>query len=136
MVHFSHRCDGGFAPAARHALFNRHTRRQSADQIDIGLLELLDELPRIRRHAVEKTALPFGKQDVERESGFAGAAQAGDHYELLARDLDIDVLEIVLTRTVDVDGAAATTHAKSWSNFGGSRQRNAVILSVSEGSLQ
>ena len=91
MINFGHRCDGRFAAAARHPLFNRHSRRQSADQIDIGLFELLDELPRIRRHAVEKPALSFGKQDVERERGFAGAAQASDHYELFSRDLDANV---------------------------------------------
>src|SRR5262249_2278556 len=136
MVNFRHRRDGRFAAAARHPLFNRHARRQSADQIDIGFLELLDELPSIRRHAVEKTALPFSKQDVEGESRFAGAAQTSNYYELLTRDLDIDVLEIVLTRSVDVNGAVALTHAKSGSGFCSSRQLNAVILSASEGFFQ
>src|SRR4029077_2737175 len=74
MVDFGHRCDRGLAAATRDTLFNRHTRRQAADQINIGLFELLDELPRIRRHTVEKAALSFGKQDVERERRLARAA--------------------------------------------------------------
>src|SRR5437764_9642886 len=120
MINFGHRCDGRFAAAARHPLFNRHSRRQSADQIDIGLFELLDELPCIRRHAVEKTALSFCEQNIKRERRFAGAAQTGDHYELLARDLDIDVFEIVLPRTVDVDSTVPAYRAESCSRFRGS----------------
>jgi hypothetical protein len=45
------------------------------DQINIWFFELLHELPRIRRHAVEKPALSLGEQDVERDRRFAGAAQ-------------------------------------------------------------
>src|SRR5206468_9485985 len=54
-------------PTARDPLFNRNSGRQSANQIDVGLFKLLDELPRVRRHAVEKAPLPFGEQNVECE---------------------------------------------------------------------
>ena len=74
MVNFGHRRHSRFASTARDALLDCYARWQSADQIDIRFFELLHELSRIRRHAVEKTALPFGKQDVERESRFSGAA--------------------------------------------------------------
>src|SRR5882724_24460 len=136
MINFGDRRNGRFAAAARNPLFDGYTRWQSADQIDIRLFELLDKLSRIRRHAVEKAALAFGKQDVECEGGFAGTTQAGDHYQLFPRDFDVDVFEIVLSCAVNVDGAIATWRAKSWGGFCSSRQLNSVILSVREGSLR
>src|SRR6266404_179863 len=108
MVNFGYRRYSRFASTARDSLLNRHTRRQPADQIDIGLFELLDELPRIWRHAVEKAALTFGKQDIERESRFAGTTQTGDHYKLLPRNFNVDVFEIVLQRAVNLDGAVCS----------------------------
>ena len=74
MVNFGHCRNSRFASATRDPLLNRHTRRQSADQIDLGFFELLDKLPGIRRHAVEKAALSFCEQNIKRESRFAGAA--------------------------------------------------------------
>ncbi len=76
---------------------------QAFDQIDIRFLELFDELPRIGRHAVEKAALPFGKENIEREGRFPRTAQAGDDDHLIARNFDGDVLQIVLARAVDLN---------------------------------
>ena len=61
MVNLRHRCHGRFSAAPRHSLFDRNTRRQSFDKIDIGFFELLCELPRVRRQAVEETALSLGE---------------------------------------------------------------------------
>ena len=63
MVNLRDRGDGRFAAAARDPLLDGHARRHAFDQIDIRFLELLDELPRVGRHAVEKTALPFGEEN-------------------------------------------------------------------------
>ena len=35
--------------------------------------------------------------------GLAGAGQAGDDHQLVARDLDVDVLEVVLARAAHDD---------------------------------
>ena len=106
MIDLGHGGDGRFAAAARDALLDRDARRQAFDQIDIRLFELLDELPRVGRHAVEKAALAFGKENIEGEGRFAGAAQAGDDHHLVARNIERDVLEIVLARAVNADGVA------------------------------
>src|SRR5262245_17032263 len=82
MINLGDRRHRRFASAACDSLLNGDGWRQSADQIDIWFFELLDELPRIRRHTVEKPALALGKQDVERNGRFTGAAQAGDNHEL------------------------------------------------------
>ena len=86
MVNFRDRGDGRFAATARDALLDRDGRRQAFDQVDIGLFQLLHELPRVGRHAVEKTALAFREEEVEGEGRFARAAQAGDHDHLVARN--------------------------------------------------
>jgi hypothetical protein len=38
---------------------------------------------------------------------FARARQAGEHHQLVARDLHVDVLQVVLARAADRDHAAA-----------------------------
>src|SRR5436190_12348745 len=104
MVDLSHRCHGRFAATPRDSLLDRNARRQATDQIDIGFFELLDKLPCIWRHAIKKSTLPLGKQDVERECRFAGTAQSSDHDKLFARNFNVDVFEIVLPRTVNMNG--------------------------------
>ncbi len=113
MINFRDRRDGRFAAAARDALLDRDARRQSFNQVDIRFFQLLDELPRVGRHAVEKTALAFGEKQIEGERRFARAAQAGDDDHLVARDVERDVLEIVLARAVDRDRVVAAVRGSS-----------------------
>src|SRR6267143_3866410 len=74
MIHFRDGCDGRLSAAARDALLDGHARWQTGDKVDIWFFELLDELPRIGRHAVEKSSLAFREKNVESERRFAGAA--------------------------------------------------------------
>ena len=74
MVNLGDGRDGRLAATARDALLDGDARRDAFNEIDVRFLQLLDELPRIRRHAVEKTALSFREQDIERDRGFARAA--------------------------------------------------------------
>ena len=129
MINFRHRRDGRFAAAARDALLDRDTRRQTGDKIDIGFFELLDKLPRIRRHAVEKSALPFREKNVERERRFSRTAQSGDHHHLVARNFDVDVFQIVLARAMDADCAIAAVNSETRRAFA-ARAAFAVILSA------
>ena len=129
MINFRHRRDGRFPAAARDALLDRDARRHAFDEIDVRLLELLDELPRIRRHAVEESALPFGKENVERDGRFPRAAQAGDDHHLVARNRERDVLQVVLARAVDLD--RVTSHAVRCRNAAAS---SAAIASSSSSS--
>ena len=88
--------DGGFAAALRDALLDGYGGRQALEAVDFGFLKLLRELARVGGHGVEETALAFGEKDVEGEGGFPGTGQAGDDDELVARDIDGDVLEVVV----------------------------------------
>src|SRR6476646_7621130 len=113
MVNLCNRRDGRFASATSYSLLDGDGRRQSDHQIDIWFFELLHELPRIRRHAVEKPALSLGEQDVEGDRRFTGAAQSGDDHQLFPRDFQIDVFEIVLARAANMNQAVAINRAKS-----------------------
>ena len=119
MINLCHRGNGGFASATRDPLLNGDTGRQAADQIDIRLLQLLYELPRIRRHAVEKTSLALREKNIKCERRFAGATQTGNDHHLFPRNFDVDVFEIVLPCTVDLDRAVAPAKSKSWCLFSG-----------------
>ena len=77
-------------------------RRQPLDQVDVGLFHLLEELPGVRRQRLDVAALPFGVDGVEGERRFARARQAGDHDELVARQIDVDILEVVNARAAHV----------------------------------
>ena len=113
MINLGHGRDGRFAAATRDALLNRHARRQPGDKIDIGLLQLFDKLPRIRRHAVEKSSLSFGEQDIEREGRFTGATQTCDDHHPVARNLDVDIFQVVLARAVNTNRAIAAVNAET-----------------------
>ncbi len=71
--------------------------------IDVGLLHQLQELARIGRQRFHIAALALGIDRVESERGFAGAGQPGHHRQRIARNFDIDVLEIVLAGATDGD---------------------------------
>ena len=99
--------DGGFAAAACDALLDGDAGREAFDRVHIGLFELIDELAGVGRHAVEEAALAFGEEDVEGQGRFARAAEAGDDDHAVARDVDVDVLEVVLAGASDGDGVRA-----------------------------
>src|SRR5215510_13538753 len=105
MINLGYCRHGRFASAACDALLNRDTWRQTADQINIGFFELFHELSRVWRHAVEKAALSLREQDVKCERRFAGTAQTCDHHQLLARNFQIDVFEIVFARAMNMNSA-------------------------------
>ena len=50
-----------------HALIDADGRCEPADRIDFGSLQLVQELPRVRRQAFEITPLAFGEDRVESE---------------------------------------------------------------------
>ena len=85
------------------ALLNRNSRRQPFNRFDIGLLQLIEELPRIRAQRLHVLALTFRKDRVERQRTLSAAGNSRDDDELVSRQRDIDVLEIVLSRASDAN---------------------------------
>jgi hypothetical protein len=98
--------DGGARIARGGFLLDGDGGRQAVDLIDVRLLHHLQELPRVSGEALDVAALALGIDRVEGERGFARAGQSGEHHELVARNVEIDVFEIVLARTADRNHAA------------------------------
>jgi hypothetical protein len=69
--------------------------------LDVGLLHHLEELPRVGAEALDVAPLPFGVDGVEGKARLARSAEAGDDRQALARDIDVDPLEVVLARAAD-----------------------------------
>src|SRR5690606_36916276 len=66
-----------------------------------GLLHHAEELPGVGGERLDVAALPFRVDRVEGQRRLAGPRQPRDHDEAVARDLDIDILEVVLAGAAD-----------------------------------
>jgi hypothetical protein len=73
-------------------LLNGNGGRQAFDVIDIRLFHQGQKLACIGRQRFNIAALAFGIKGVEGEGGLAGAGQAGNHHELVAGQVEVDVL--------------------------------------------
>ena len=94
---------GGTRVMAGRLLFDRNRRRQALDQIDIGFFHKLQKLTCVGGETLDVAALPLGVEGVEGERTFARARQAGNHDQLVTRQVEADVLQIVRARTADAD---------------------------------
>jgi hypothetical protein len=101
-----HRRHGRCPATAREPLLDRDRRRQSLQHVDVGLRHDGQELARVRRQAVDVAALPLGVEHVEGERRLAGSGEAGEDDELVARDLERDVAQVVLAGADDADHVA------------------------------
>ena len=84
-------------------LVDRDRRGQALDRIDVGLVHLAQELPRVGRQRLHVAALALGIDRVEGKARLTGPGEPGDDDQGVARQLEGDVLEIVLARTRDAD---------------------------------
>jgi hypothetical protein len=110
------RRDRGFAGAARHPLLDRDRGRNSGEPVDGGAGQLLNELPRVRRHRLHEPPLALGKNDVEGERRLPRAGDAGDDVELSVRNRQREILQVVLAGAFDAErGRAVARQFWVWS---------------------
>ena len=112
VVDLGDRADGGARVAARRLLVDRDRRRQPLDDVDVGFVHLTEELAGIRTQRLDVATLSLGVDRVESETRLARPGQAGEHDQAVARQLDIDVLEVVLARAAHHDLRAAAERAR------------------------
>jgi hypothetical protein len=84
-------------------LLDRDRRAESVDGIDVRPLHLVEKLPRIRREGLHVAALAFRIDGVEGQRRLSRPAQSCDDSEGVARDLDVDIFQIVLARAMHTD---------------------------------
>ena len=95
IVDFGDGADGRARVVADAFLVDGDGGRQAFDLIDVRLFHLAEELARVRAEALDVAPLSFRVDRVERERRLARAGQPGDDDELVARDFEADVLEVV-----------------------------------------
>ena len=70
-------------------------RRDTVDSFGLGLFQPLEELPSIRREALDVPALTFGIQSIESQARFAATTDAANDDQLPQRHIYIDMLQVV-----------------------------------------
>ena len=98
VVDLGDRADGRPRVAVGRLLVDRHRRRQALDEVDVGLVHLPEELPGVRRQRLDVAALALGEDRVEGQARLARPGQPGEHDQRVAREVEGDVLEVVLAR--------------------------------------
>ena len=93
--------DGRSRVPAGRFLVDRDGRREALDEVDVRLLHLSQELPRVRRQRLHVPSLALGVDRVEGERGLPGAGQPREHDELVTGEVERDVPQVVLTGAVD-----------------------------------
>ncbi|MEI2689311.1 MAG: hypothetical protein V9H69_06185 [Anaerolineae bacterium] len=68
---------------------------KALDLIHVRLLHQPQELAGIGREGFDIASLAFGVDGVKGQAGLARTRQAGDHHQLVARDLKVDVFQVV-----------------------------------------
>ncbi len=116
----------GARTGAAAMLLERDGGREPVDRIDIGHAGLIDETSRIGRDRLEISALRLGVQRTEGQRGLSGAGYAGEHDECVARQVQIDVLQIVLAGAADADETIGWKGLFHASNDTDSRPRKAA----------
>jgi hypothetical protein len=108
VVDLGDRADGRPRVVRRRLLLDRDRRRQTLDQVDVGLLHQLQELARVGRQRLDVAALAFRVERVEGERALARPRQPGHDDEPVAREVEVEVLEVVRACAADADEVHAS----------------------------
>ena len=101
VVDLGDRADGRARIARCGLLVDRDGRRQTFDEVDVRLVHLAEELAGVRRQRLDVAALALGEDRVERQRRLAGPGEPREHDQRVPREVERDVLEIVLACAAD-----------------------------------
>ena len=82
-------------------------RGQALDEVHVRLLHLAQELPGVGRQRLDVAPLALGVDGVEGQRALPGAGQAREHDERVPGEVERDVLQVVLTGTVNHEPVGA-----------------------------
>jgi hypothetical protein len=92
---------GGARVAVGRLLVDRDRGREALDEVDVRLVHLPEELAGVRGEALDVAALALGEDRVERQRRLARPGQPGEDDHRVAREVERDVLEVVLSGATD-----------------------------------
>ncbi len=103
VVNFSGSRDGRTGVRAAGALLDRDCGRQSLYIINVRFLQLVQELAGVRGKRFDVLPLAFGEKGIEGEGRLPRTARTGKNHQLVPRNIEGEVLEIVLPRPNNAD---------------------------------
>lgn len=103
VVDFRHRAHRGPGVSGGGLLFERDGRREALDLVHLRLVHLGQELAGVGGQGFHVAPLALGVDDVKGQGGLAGARRAADHHELVAGNVEGQVLQVVLARAFDMN---------------------------------
>ena len=103
VVNFRDRTNRRARSAAGRLLLDGDCGREAVNVFDPRLGHLAEKLPSVTRQRFDVPPLSFGIERVHRERTLAAAARPAEDAHLVARDRQVDVLQVVLSGTADGD---------------------------------
>jgi hypothetical protein len=93
--------DGGPWVTAGGSLLDSNRRTQAVDALHARPVHSFQKLPGVGGKGFHVTALALGVKGVKGERGLPRAARAGDYYQASPRDVQVDMLQVMLTSTAN-----------------------------------
>ena len=104
VVDFGDGADGGARVVRGRFLLNGNGGREAFDVVHIRLVHDGEELARVGGKRFDVAPLSLGVDGIEGERGLAAAGEAGDDDEAVARQVEVDVFQVVGARAANGDG--------------------------------
>ena len=103
VVDLRYRSDCGAWVFGGRFLINGDRRRQTVDEIHVGLIELSQKLSRIRGKRFHESSVSFRVKCIECKRGFTRAGKSRENDELVARNFHVHVFQIMHPRALNTD---------------------------------
>ena len=103
IINFCHRSYSRTRIAAGRLLVNRNRWTKSFNRINIRLVHRPQKLTRIRIQALHITTLTLGVNRIKCQAGFPRPTKPSNHHQLISRNLNIYIFQIVLTSTFNTN---------------------------------
>jgi hypothetical protein len=123
--------DRGARVARSGLLVDGDGRRQALDRVHVGLVHLPEELPRVGRQRLHVAPLALRVDGVEGQRGLARARQPGDDHQRVARDAQVEVLQVVLAGAGDDQLVGLLHITDSMTSWGRTDVRSAANCGLS-----
>ena len=101
IVDFCYSTDGRARISGSGLLVNRHSWRKTVNRVKIWLIHLSQELTGIAGQGLNVAALSLCVNGVEGKARLARTRKSRNNYQLITRDININVLQVVLSCTTD-----------------------------------
>ncbi len=90
--------DSGARTTAGGFLLNGNRWAKAVDRVDVGAFHLVEKLAGVGRKRFDIAPLALGVNRIESERRFAGAAEPRNDRQGIARNFDVNILQVVLAR--------------------------------------